>query len=530
MSGISTLESPCLLVPYKPESGGVDFLGLRQVNLDLMAACLPGINNVTNYIRPFSLIAWSHWKLYEVAKRQGYTAVPPERAQAFLEKAETLFTWGHVLEGIGGIPGVQAKPPAADSRGQRSLRFADWSRDPKSTSVMAAVQYGPSSKAPDGLGFIEPAESSGFRTRSHGVALAEALDARVKRCGITALETLDDSKGTEADARALIDAWRVDRPSKAERTAFRAAFVDAGRIGDDNTGIGRRTATVTLVTDVLAAATEALSEDQIRQAMVTLEVHGEKVVLREELRRVWARWTTLQLRQLQRLAFEVLLTWIEQHLFDGTARVVGDMLDLVLSDAPAGAIWNQSRSPSDAVQSIHRRIPSVARILAQPGRNDVGLFGLRDGLYECLDGEEINQAALLDRAVRALLFSAVVARVLSESDATCGTEVRRGRGDRISLSFWSDVVEQLRSTTWKEFLSVVLETYVLSQHFAVAAGRFDGGTQRLRITVEERGLELFAPEVFGPVVSRDRLATALSLMVECEMIDGDGAANAYGLR
>ena len=59
----------------------------------------------------------------------------------------------------------------------------------------------------------------------------------------------------------------------------------------------------------------------------------------------------------------------------------------------------------------------------------------------------------------------------------------------------------------------------------VAAGRFGGGTQRLRITVEELGLELLVPEVLNPVVSRDRLATALSLMVECGIIAGDRAAD-----
>lgn len=39
------------------QPGGVDPLGLRQVNLDLMDRALPGINNVTMLIRPYVLMA-----------------------------------------------------------------------------------------------------------------------------------------------------------------------------------------------------------------------------------------------------------------------------------------------------------------------------------------------------------------------------------------------------------------------------------------------------------------------------------------
>ena len=56
---------------------------------------------------------------------------------------------------------------------------------------------------------------------------------------------------------------------------------------------------------------------------------------------------------------------------------------------------------------------------------------------------------------------------------------------------------------------------MLSQHFAVAAGRFDGGVQRLQLTLEEEGLVALAQKPFVPFVTRDRLYTALSLMSEC---------------
>jgi len=39
-----------------------------------------------------------------------------------------------------------------------------------------------------------------------------------------------------------------------------------------------------------------------------------------------------------------------------------------------------------------------------------------------------------------------------------------------------------------DFLRLLFENLILSQHFAVAARRFDGRTHRLRISIEEEGL------------------------------------------
>ncbi|MBV8729478.1 MAG: hypothetical protein JO336_06685 [Acidobacteriia bacterium] len=48
---------------FPPKSGigfgGVDPLGLRQLNFDLMDQVLPGLNNVARHIRPFVVIGWA---------------------------------------------------------------------------------------------------------------------------------------------------------------------------------------------------------------------------------------------------------------------------------------------------------------------------------------------------------------------------------------------------------------------------------------------------------------------------------------
>ncbi len=61
----------------------------------------------------------------------------------------------------------------------------------------------------------------------------------------------------------------------------------------------------------------------------------------------------------------------------------------------------------------------------------------------------------------------------------------------------------------------------------VAARRFDGQTQRLRISIEEDGLEFLAEEPLVPSVTPDRLRTALSLMADCGLIGWDDSRQAY---
>ena len=68
---------------------------------------------------------------------------------------------------------------------------------------------------------------------------------------------------------------------------------------------------------------------------------------------------------------------------------------------------------------------------------------------------------------------------------------------------------------------------VLSQHFAVATNRFDGGTQRLRITIEEEGLDALISEPWEPYIASDRLETLLSLMGECELINESATKGSY---
>jgi hypothetical protein len=51
-----------------PKLGGVDPLGLRQINFDLMDLVFPGLNNVARHIRPFVVVTWAWRRANQLAQ------------------------------------------------------------------------------------------------------------------------------------------------------------------------------------------------------------------------------------------------------------------------------------------------------------------------------------------------------------------------------------------------------------------------------------------------------------------------------
>ena len=76
---------------------GVDPIGLRQLNLDLMDRAYPGINNITSYIRPYAFMAWAWHKAAEVASQGG--KIDPNSAvmKDLVDRYEILWVWSHCL-------------------------------------------------------------------------------------------------------------------------------------------------------------------------------------------------------------------------------------------------------------------------------------------------------------------------------------------------------------------------------------------------------------------------------------------------
>lgn len=513
-------DGPRFVALYQPDKGGVDFLGMRQVNLDMMANCLPGFNNVTQYVRPFSVVSWIYWKFHRLAERRGVRQVTGEELRVWKEKVETLFTWGHKLDEVTGIPGTDAKPPV---QGAVPLDFATWRRNPTSTSLMAAVQYGPAAKTIGGLGFLDPLGGGFYQTVNEGVGLAEALDLKLR--DFTLLDDLGQALATPEDAAELYPAWSVHTPSRREQKIFRQAFFNQEAIGEQ-TPLGRRSTTLRLAIEALESAGGPLSVDEVRVIMFRGQGGRKRLgSVDPKLKRMWLSWVILQIRQCQRFAMEGLLSWFERLLVEGcrdTDAVVQETLKAV---EEYKEIFPLDR-PNHSLGVIRDKIPSVDAALRQSA---VDLY------FDPFRLTELMRQAVSDRSNRLAplclrsSFLCAAFTIALGSEAQVRPELERGTSDRLSLGYWTDTLLRWGALELEDFFRHLFEMLILSQHFTVAARRFDGQKQRLRIIIEEDGLEFLADAPVVPSVTPDRLYTALSLMADCGLIGWNDSQDGYVL-
>lgn len=503
-----------------PETG-VDFLGLRAVNMRLIDACLPGISNVTHNVRCYSVASWMWWKARELMRAEDVDEARAAELRAFAERVETLFAWGHGVRGYTGAPGSRSSPPSA---GVVALDFRSWGRSAANTSIMAAVRYGPSVKTTGGLGFLEPRKAGTFAVTEAGEALAVALDAELRPLAAygAVLDRLAPVAGREADARALADAWRVGQATAGEVVAFREALRPPCGVGGRG---ARRTATIDLVRHTLARAPAPLDADALRRALATGRLSdGSTLALPSELAIVRERWLALQARQLQRLALEALLSWSEERMLRDRLRRLEDLRASLLASAAATS-GVAAEAPFGVL--LDAALLAFGEAGAPPEADLFAVWGTLAAALGARDGERMVGAALaalrcVQRVVAGLLERADARRRADGAGAAAEDEIvaacRLGGADRLSLSSLCAWLAARADAPAAAAAVDLVETHVLSRHMAVGVGRFDGERQRLRFTLEEEGLEPLIDAPLVPSVTEDRLEAALSLMAECGLV------------
>ena len=328
---MNTPSEPAFVSPYKDEAGGVDFLGLRQVNLNFIDQFLPGINNVTYSLRPYALMAWLSWAFKEAASASGITEPKRSQFDQFREKVEILFNWSHQLNAAGsGMAGnAQVSPNNGD--GQVSLKFQDWKRN---VSWFDAVNYGPSSKIDNGLGFLIQVRPGIYATTKTGEMLAKALDVSLRESdGYSKLNSLSQLVANEADANNLFKMWKIDTPTLQESEVYRNALYDESLI-HESTRLGHRSASIKLILKAFNAITEPVSTEGLRKFLVyTNYPFSINDAFEEPLAEMHSLWRVLQVRQLHRLAFEVFFGWVECRVMEygrtDSADIVNDWVDVL---------------------------------------------------------------------------------------------------------------------------------------------------------------------------------------------------------
>jgi len=515
-----------LLPPFNPGQGGVDYLALRQVNLDMMAEYIPGINNATSWVRPYSVMCWVYWKFYRLMQDNGTESPTEEQMIQFKEKVESLFLWGHQLENLRKVPGIRSTPTKFREE-KANLSFESWNRDATNTSLRAGVQYGPSLSDRIGLGFLRQVEGDFYQVTTRGEALAKALDERLRRrSAYHALVDLRSMYATSAEAKDLFPAWRTDAATAEEQSVFREAFFMESASETDS-AIGRRSAIIRLIRHTLQHSRRPVSEDEIRKCMAYERLpSGKKPDLPDNLRATARKWLVLQLRQGQRLALESIMAWVEYRLIskgDRDARKLAEAAVASIRNSPTRALHHET--PEAALTGWLGRFETLDDYVeaAKQHQQQLCLFKLGEDLETAVVEEPQNIWPL---AFKLLMLTRRFYEWLS-AHADLHSDMAHGQSQRISIAFWAKVWDKNRTHPLTDLVALVLKNMVLSQHFAVATNRYEGETQRLRITLEEDGLEALISEPWRPYIAADRLRTLLSLMAGCGIINRNPQTDLY---
>lgn len=473
---------PWLVEPTAPSVGGVDPLGLRQINFDLMDRVFPGLNNVARHIRPFTVVAWA-WRRTRNLALARELALPLSVHEDFVARIEVAFVWSLILseEGTSRDIDLPGKQRVGDyMAGRQKLTFGDeeWRSFVKSrrnsTALTAAINYGPGLRAFKILGddLIVPGLRCPYP--SYDAAL-DAFERRiVPALAHPVFNGWEQCSIAPEEALAWQHLWDISELTDEERESFR------DRLASD--AAGKRQRGFELLCAAAATVAEA-DEGELRAEMCSAFASEASL-----------DWKRVQVRQLFRLALEALLRWMQMHLQRPTAteELASLFLDQIDADAQQTARW-------------------LIGELFEPDADPVDLL-------------ERLQSALANKQGVEWAISSALAYCLQCSDIL---EDESTREERLPLRVARDDYHRLADRPMIDLTCHILESWLLAQHtyWSVGRGLADAraGAKtilRLRIVQEENGWVTTRGHGGGrpPNATPDRLRTAISLASEAGLL------------
>jgi hypothetical protein len=487
LANAASTSRPRLVEKSNVRLGGVDPLGLRQINFGLMDQVLPDLNNVAQHVRPYVLMAWA-WRRVRVivnaGKRRGAT---DDEMRDFVDRIEAIYAWSQFLvDRRADLPGGQAMRELLEV-GRYRFGGSAWEvrRDMRrySTGLISPLNYGPSLRT---MGWLIPVDGAAgvFQPPDDLDPVLDAFEARfAAELGHDAFNKFGSVTVARDDAERWGPLWALEKPLKGERGA---AYVRlGGKLADK-----RRQAGV----DLIRAAYRDLDDADATIPDIRARMADLPALWSMEVPRAAADWRAVQVRQVFRLALEAMFFWMVGTLRGAPKRsgAVAQAFLAELDEAP----------PTNASEWL-----LVGEVDDNPTEHLNALV-----------------AALRRRSGLPGTIAAALRHALREAPNTMREFERR---DRLPLARAREEAGQWEQRSPRDFLIKLIEVWIVAQHtyWCVARGLADarsGGKTilRMRIVMEENGWTL-TPETGGsnpPEATPDRLETAVSLLWECDQL------------
>ncbi len=514
---------------FAPKGGGIDFLGLRIVNLRILTQDLiPGINNATSDFGFFCLATWIPWKFRNLCPdAKDYTESNYFRFQETVEVAMS-----HSQRDNSPAHNRYGPPNRRIGVDQKLLLPAklgfDAAKRTDATSVFAAPLYGPSLRS---LGLHAGfAKAKGETlTRIHGTSddadttlIAEYVDASLRESKYYPKFNISPEPVTEAmiddlGLNGFHPSFFRDSPRKIKQ-AFIRKLLPAAQEGASHP----RTLTANLILQTIGQDSD-LTTDDLRAVWHTGTTRKRGLVLKgPEIIRQRERWEIFTHRQYQRYCLEMFMHCFEQALIDGChsiRQVVDKSVGVVTKAYPGQSATFEAIVHAEAKAAGLKPVKNTDA-LSTAWQNTVSWTQASYDWIEPTD-ERPPICRALTMLARWHLRTYSSIPVLASHPQTQWD----GR-DRLSLSWFSPWLEERSRCPLSRLLEDMFSQLVFAQHLRIALGRFDGVVQRLRFTLDDSGIvrttAMKAQPPLEPAWMQDRLDAFVLLLDDLGVLNVDG--------
>jgi hypothetical protein len=473
---------PTFVLAATPKLGGVDPLGLRQINFDLMDQVIPGLNNVVT--------TWAWRRAHQLARDLGVTEIPINDLRDFVDRIEVLYAWSQFLrDSNADLPGRQVLAPLVQSA-QWTFGGSKWRNLRKSrrysTAFTAPITYGPSLKT---LGWLAPHQSEAevLIPLPAAIPALDAFESRIRRrLSHPAFNQFGSITVTSQEIRRWSEAWALDRPTRQEKEVMKEMLLGAGAPPARRKGCA-----------LMLAAVSHAGVNDVASVRMTMAGPPSNFVSPPDLDKAFEAWRRVQVRQLFRLSLEALLYWIIYQVEKGSQS----------TDSLVSEFLAQARRGKDG---------TAEQWLRRGRARAIGPTKLMERIQQALDAHPYVKLA--SAVTSGLSFCIAEAPEHAEYFE---------RADRLPLSRARREAKAWGDAPAAGFVRHVLESWVLAQHvyWSVGRGLADARARgktilRLKVVLEEAGWTLAPGANSGsaPVPTPDRLQTALTLATECGLV------------
>ena len=316
-------DRPFLTEDFSPDGAGIDFLGLRWVNLRILDEyLLPGVNNATEDFGIYCLAAWLPWKFKTICREpkqfrlSNFTKFRQavEVAMSFVSREDSPATkqFGPLHRRIGAQQKLNLPSRLDFARVRRT----------ESTSIYAAPLYGPSLRylgLVPGPAMADDGTSTGIPMTSEDAQTMTVVAAVEKELASSrGASVIGDMADQEFDARTLDELGMHGlHPARCRDSTkkIKQAFLGKLLPNDEHNG---RTLTAQVVIRTLRSR-PGLDVDTLRDVWNTGIIRqGKRQTFSEpRLSAQRDRWQMLMIRQYQRYILEEFLRCFELAVLAG---------------------------------------------------------------------------------------------------------------------------------------------------------------------------------------------------------------------